>query len=452
MMENRYDRYKDSGVAWIGEIPEHWEIIKIKYILKNNSLKVGPFGSQLSGSDILSKGKYWIYNQRTVLDNNYSSCNSFISNEKYNDLIGFKVSAGDILLTTRGTIGKISRIPSIFNEGVIHPCIIRFNINEKILKYEILRYIFNDSDIVTNQVKYNSNSTTIDVIYSDTLKNIVLAYIPQKEQQSIAAYLDQKCGEIDELITLQEEMITKLQSYKQSVITEAVTKGLDKNVPLKDSGIEWIGKIPEHWEVRRMKSIYNFGKGLSITKADLVDKGIPVISYGQIHSKLNIGTCIKDSLIRYVPKVFLENNNTSLVKKGDVIFADTSEDLEGCGNCIYIDRDMLLYAGYHTIIAKSISTSYNRYFSYLFQTDCWRFQIRRMVNGVKLFSIPQKLLASADLIVPSTQEQQSIADYLDQRCSEIDELISIKQQKIEKLKEYKKSLIFECVTGKRKVS
>lgn len=451
-MENRYDKYKDSGIAWIGEIPEHWEIIKIKYILKNNSLKVGPFGSQLSGSDILSKGKYWIYNQRTVLDNNYSSCNSFISNEKYNDLIGFKVSAGDILLTTRGTIGKISRIPSIFNEGVIHPCIIRFNINEKILKYEILRYIFNDSDIVTNQVKYNSNSTTIDVIYSDTLKNIVLAYIPQKEQQSIAAYLDQKCGEIDELITLQEEMITKLQSYKQSVITEAVTKGLDKNVPLKDSGIEWIGKIPEHWEVRRMKSIYNFGKGLSITKADLVDKGIPVISYGQIHSKLNIGTCIKDSLIRYVPKVFLENNNTSLVKKGDVIFADTSEDLEGCGNCIYIDRDMLLYAGYHTIIAKNISTSYNRYFSYLFQTDCWRFQIRRMVNGVKLFSIPQKLLASADLIVPSTQEQQSIADYLDQRCSEIDKLISIKQQKIEKLKEYRKSLIFECVTGKRKVS
>ena len=255
-MENRYDKYKDSGIAWIGEIPEHWEIIKIKYILKNNSLKVGPFGSQLSGSDILSKGKYWIYNQRTVLDNNYSSCNSFISNEKYNDLIGFKVSAGDILLTTRGTIGKISRIPSIFNEGVIHPCIIRFNINEKILKYEILRYIFNDSDIVTNQVKYNSNSTTIDVIYSDTLKNIVLAYIPQKEQQSIATYLDQKCGEIDELITLQEEMITKLQSYKQSVITEAVTKGLDKNVPLKDSGIKWIGKIPEHWKVKKLGHLY----------------------------------------------------------------------------------------------------------------------------------------------------------------------------------------------------
>ena len=195
-----------------------------------------------------------------------------------------------------------------------------------------------------------------------------------------------------------------------------------------------------------MKSIYNFGKGLNITKADLVDKGIPVISYGQIHSKLNTGTCIKDSLIKYVPEIFFENNNTSLVKKGDIIFADTSEDLEGCGNCIYIDRDMLLYAGYHTIIAKNISTYINKYFSYLFQTDCWRTQIRRTVNGVKLFSIPQRLLASTDIITPSTQEQQSIATYLDQKCSEIDELIALQEEMISKLQSYKQSIITEAVT------
>ena len=214
----------------------------------------------------------------------------------------------------------------------------------------------------------------------------------------------------------------------------------------KDSGIAWIGNIPEHWEVRRMKSIYNFGKGLNITKADLVDKGISVISYGQIHSKLNTGTCIKDSLIKYVPEIFLENNNASLVKKGDIIFADTSEDLEGCGNCIYIDRDMLLYAGYHTIIAKNISTFINKYFSYLFQTDCWRSQIRKTVNGVKLFSIPQRLLASTDIITPSTQEQQSIATYLDQKCGEIDELITMQEEMITKLQSYKQSVITEAVT------
>lgn len=422
MMENRYDKYKDSGIAWIGEIPEHWKITKIQYLAQLKS------GYSLTTEEITDNGLYPVYGGNGI--------------RGYYDKYFLE---GDYVL-----IGRQGALCGNINYSTNKS----WATEHAVVCYPKIKYVtrwFGELLRVMNLNQY-SLAAAQPGLAVERIKLLPIPIIPLPEQQSIAAYLDQKCGEIDELITLQEEMITKLQSYKQSVITEAVTKGLDKNVPLKDSGIEWIGEIPEHWEVRRMKSIYNFGKGLSITKADLVDKGIPVISYGQIHSKLNIGTCIKDSLIRYVPKVFLENNNTSLVKKGDVIFADTSEDLEGCGNCIYIDMDMLLYAGYHTIIAKNISTSYNRYFSYLFQTDCWRFQIRRMVNGVKLFSIPQKLLASADLIVPSTQEQQSIADYLDQRCSEIDELISIKQQKIEKLKEYKKSLIFECVTGKRKVS
>ena len=436
-MENRYDKYKDSGVAWIGEIPEHWNIGYVGKFLnevnnRNTSQKETntlqfKMGEIVSKSDGNSK-----YNPESI--------------ESYNIVYPGTIMINGLNLSFDFVSQRVGLVKE---RGAITSAYLAMKPNDN-CSPNYVTYLFKSYDY--KKVFHSLGKGLRATLNYNIIRNELIVLPSFHEQQTIAAYLDQKCGEIDELITLQEEMITKLQSYKQSVITEAVTKGLDKNVPLKDSGIEWIGKIPEHWEVRRMKSIYNFGKGLSITKADLVDKGIPVISYGQIHSKLNIGTCIKDSLIRYVPKVFLENNNTSLVKKGDVIFADTSEDLEGCGNCIYIDRDMLLYAGYHTIIAKNISTSYNRYFSYLFQTDCWRFQIRRMVNGVKLFSIPQKLLASADLIVPSTQEQQSIADYLDQKCSEIDELISIKQQKIEKLKEYKKSLIFECVTGKRKVS
>lgn len=442
MMENRYDKYKDSGIAWIGEIPEHWKTITIKYILKNNSLKVGPFGSQLSGSDILSKGKYWIYNQRTVLDNNYSSCNSFISNEKYNDLIGFKVSAGDILLTTRGTIGKISRIPPIFNEGVIHPCIIRFNINEKILKYEILRYIFNDSDIVTNQVKYNSNSTTIDVIYSDTLKNIVLAYIPQKEQQSIAAYLDQKCGEIDELITLQEEMITELQSYKQSVITEAITKGLDKNVPLKDSGIEWIGEIPEHWIVKRLKYVCNFNPQNDQSISKLSEVGyLPM-------ERLKNGYML--------PSVISVSNLTqglTFFKENDIVLAKVTPCFEN-GN-IAVAKNLVNNCGFGSseLFVFRVKSINRKYLFYLLQEGKIKDVCKSTMIGTGgLKRISPIFMKNIQLPIPSLSEQQAIADYLDQKCSEIDELISIKQQKIEKLKEYKKSLIFECVTGKRKVS
>lgn len=450
MMENRYDKYKDSGIAWIGEIPEHWEIIKIKYILKNNSLKVGPFGSQLSGSDILSKGKYWIYNQRTVLDNNYSSCNSFISNEKYNDLIGFKVSAGDILLTTRGTIGKISRIPSIFNEGVIHPCIIRFNINEKILKYEILRYIFNDSDIVTNQVKYNSNSTTIDVIYSDTLKNIVLAYIPQKEQQSIAAYLDQKCGEIDELITLQEEMITKLQSYKQSVITEAVTKGLDKNVPLKDSGIEWIGKIPEHWEASKTLFVLS----MSITDGphttpELFETGIPFVSAEAV--SFGNGRIDFSHIRGYISEIFYQECCKKYIPQIDDIYMIKSGATTGRVAIVDADIKFTIWSPL-AVFRCNKERMLPRFLFYQLQSNGYQKQIELNWSYGTQQNIGMRTLEKLILSVPPLPEQYSIADYLDKKCSEIDELISIKQQKIEKLKEYKKSLIFECVTGKRKVS
>ena len=431
-MENRYDKYKDSGIAWIGEIPEHWEVKRVKNICSQTNIKEN------------SKGNPLPY---IGLENIESGSGKYVDTTSEVDGIANRFCKNNVLF------GKLrpylSKVYLAKSDGICSTEFIVYDTKENDCRF-IHKLLLSQAFIeVVNSSTYGAKMPRAN---SDFINNIYVQIPPLSEQQSIATYLDQKCSEIDELITLQEEMITKLQSYKQSVITEAVTKGLDKNVPLKDSGIEWIGEIPEHWEVKRMKSIYNFGKGLNITKADLVDKGISVISYGQIHSKLNTGTCIKDSLIKYVPEIFLENNNASLVKKGDIIFADTSEDLEGCGNCIYIDRDMLLYAGYHTIIAKNISTYVNRFFSYLFQTDCWRSQIRKMVNGVKLFSIPQKLLSSTDIITPSLSEQQSIADYLDQKCSEIDELISIKQQKIEKLKDYKKSLIFECVTGKRKVS
>ena len=215
---------------------------------------------------------------------------------------------------------------------------------------------------------------------------------------------------------------------------------------MKHSGIEWIGEIPKEWKVMPFKQMYELGKGLSITKADLVEEGIPVISYGQIHSKANTGTTIKDELIRFVPDEFLDDSASSLLKKGDVVFADTSEDIEGCGNCVYIDRDITIFAGYHTIIAKYLSSKPNNYLSYLFKTDCWRSQIRSSVNGVKLFSVPQRLLGRTTIILPPLFEQQKIADYLDKVCGEVDEMIALQEQMIEELKAYKQSVITEAVT------
>ena len=216
---------KDSGVEWIGEIPEHWSLCKLKNYLSQtpNNLRVGPFGTALSGNDIKESGKYWIYNQRTVLDENFTTCNSFVDEEKYLELESFKIYPNDILITTRGSIGKITIVPNNAPVGILHPCIIRFVIDENRFNTSLLKHIFNVSDFVLRQMKYQSNSTTIDVLYSYALKNIVLPNIPIYEQQEIADYLDKKCAEIDQLITIKQQKIVELKEYKKSLIYEYTT-------------------------------------------------------------------------------------------------------------------------------------------------------------------------------------------------------------------------------------
>lgn len=215
---------------------------------------------------------------------------------------------------------------------------------------------------------------------------------------------------------------------------------------MKGSGIEWIGDVPEEWEVHPFKAYYKTTKGLNITKENLVERGIPVISYGQIHSKLNTGTSICDALIRYVPETYLESNPECLSKKYDIFFADTSEDVEGAGNIAFVDTDTPIFAGYHTIIARPQKEVKTKYFAYLAKTDAWRTQIRNSISGVKVFSISQKLINRVCIIIPPLAEQHLIATFLDKKCSEIDSLIDLQEQMIEELKAYKQSVITEAVT------
>ena len=215
---------KDSGIEWIGEIPKYWKVKRLKQILSNDndSLKVGPFGSSLKSNDLVDSGK-WVYNQRTVLDNNFNSNDTFIDDKKFIELKGFKVKAGDILLTTRGTIGKVAIVPNNFNEGVIHPCIIKFNLNKDIFKNDLIKFIFNHTDIVLRQVEFLSNSTTIGVIYSYNLVNIYIPIPSISEQEQIIEYLDKKTKLIDQAIESKQKQLEVLEEYKKSLIYEYVT-------------------------------------------------------------------------------------------------------------------------------------------------------------------------------------------------------------------------------------
>lgn len=286
------------------------------------------------------------------------------------------------------------------------------------------------------------NKATIRHYTKEKVQNTPILISSLVEQQTIAAYLDQKCGEIDELITLQEEMITKLQSYKQSVITEAVTKGLDKNVPLKDSGIEWIGEIPEHWsknKIIRLFSIIGSGTTPKSSKEDNYNGSINWIQSGDINGG-DIEICkntISYTAFKEYPALKIYQAPFIIVAMYGASVGNISiSQIDGCVNQ-----------------ACCVMNETKQNFKYLFyaMNSVKKYLIYRAEGGGQP-NISQDKIKNTWLPIPPLSEQQAIADYLNQKCSEIDKLISIKQQKIEKLKEYKKSLIFECVTGKRKVS
>lgn len=427
---------KDSGIPWIGEIPEGWRVEKGKSIFFQSKDKGNTKLTLLSATQ-----KNGMQPQHLL--------NGVVQVKEDADLQTFKtVHKDDYVISLRSFQGGFEMSEY---EGVCSPAYTVFRPRE-IINKRYYKYLFKTQPFIDKINSFYQGIREGKSIHFEEFSMMDIPIPPLSEQKAIAEFLDRKCEEIDEMVALQGKIIEELKAYKQSIITEAVTKGLDPNAPLKDSGIEWIGEIPEGWEIVPFKAIYSLGKGLSITKADLVENGIPVISYGQIHSKTNSGTTIKDEFIRFVPESYLEYNKSSLVKYGDIIFADTSEDLDGCGNCIFIDRDVTLFAGYHTIIANNHSVYHSNYFAYLFKTDCWRMQIRTEVNGVKLYSVPQRILSATSVVVPPSYVQEKIADYLDTKCSEIDALIQLKLQKIDSLKEYKKSIIYEYVTGKKEVA
>jgi len=215
---------------------------------------------------------------------------------------------------------------------------------------------------------------------------------------------------------------------------------------MKHSGISWIGDMPSHWIITRFKYCFTTGTGLNITKADLVDEGVAVISYGQIHAKYNSKTHLSDNLLRYIPESLTIGRGRSKLSRNDFVFADTSEDLEGCGNAAFIDTDKLVFAGYHTVIAHPYVDGDFRFLAYLFSTQQWRTQIQQRVSGVKVNSITRSLLNDSLLIVPPIPEQTAIADFLDTKCAEIDGLLEDLDAEVKTLAEYKKSIIAETVT------
>lgn len=433
-------KMKDSGVEWIGVVPDNWNVGRLGAVLADRNESNNPVKTDV----ILS-----LTNDRGVIL--YADKGNH-GNKSKDDITQYKLAyPNDIVLNSMNVIiGSVGLSPYF---GAVSPVYyMLYPRNEKTTSIRFFDYIFQTTVFQQSLRGYGNGIMEIRMrIQMQKLKTVMLAYPSKAEQDRIVRILDAKCASIDDVIAKTNESIEEYKKLKQAVITEAVTKGVRGKRPMKDSGVDWIDVIPKDWSTIRLKTLFSFGKGLPITKDNLLSEGVSVISYGQIHSKTNTGTSLKSDLIRFVSSSYLTSNPDSLVNRGDFIFADTSEDLDGCGNCVYVDSQMQLFAGYHTIICSSRNKRDARYLAYLFKTDCWRSQIRSNASGVKVYSVSRKMLGNADVFYPTHEEQKEIADYLDSKCAAIDTLISKKQQFIDELTAYKKSLIYEYVTGKKEV-
>lgn len=433
-----YESMKDSGIEWVGKIPTTWKTHTLYQLVTQVKNK----NTDLSEQNLLSLS-YGKIKRKDI------NSNGGLLPESFN---GYNIiEDGDIVLrlTDLQNDHTSLRVGRATERGIITSAYTTLRpISKDSSKY--LYYLLHAFDI--KKGFYGMGSGVRQGLNYDKVKELrVIMPSSIAEQSAIASYLDDQCAKIDSLITEAKASIEEYKKWKSSLIFEAVTKGLDPNVEMKDSGVEWIEKIPVTWSTARLKTLFSFSKGLSITKADLVEIGIPVISYGQIHAKTNTGTHLADELLRYVPDKYLESSSDCMIKQGDIILADTSEDLVGLGNAVLMDRQEQVFAGYHTIVMHPNNADNSKYLSYLLLTDCWRSQLRSNASGIKVFSVTQKILKACDVILPTAKEQTAIVNYLDKKCSAIDSIIAEKSLIITNLECYKHSLIFETVTGKRKV-
>ena len=363
-------------------------------------------------------------------------------------LVGYKICRiGDIAANTMWTWQGAIGVSSYF--GVISPA---YNVYRQIENVYNGRYL----DLLLRERKlidvYHSLSTGIRPsrlrLYPEVFLTIDFPVPPREEQDQIVRFLDWKLSEINRLIALENRTISILMETMDGIIDKAVIHGLHDTKTKHSNDIRWEIDYPEHWTIARTREHYSFRKGLSITKANLVESGIAVISYGQVHSKTNTGVGLNETLIRFVDESYLETGKSSIVEKGDFIFADTSEDLTGCGNCVYIDSDDTIFAGYHSIIMHPDNCVKGKYMAYLFKSPTWRYQIRKAVNAVKVYTISQAILKDAFILIPPTEEQEAITKYLDGECQKIYQAIELVKNKIQKLQEFKTRLISDVVTGK----
>lgn len=429
-------KMKDSGIEWIGAIPDSWHLDRLQWHLDEIKESNKPVKTQqvLSLTNKLGVIPY----EEKGEQGNKSKENIDEYKLAYPDTI--VVNSMNILI---GSVGKCNYF------GCVSPVYYVFKPKNG-ENIDFLNYIFQLTQFQKELRKYANGILEIRLrVSSNDILKRQIAFPSGKEQQKIVSFLNEKMAKIDKLIEIENKQIEKLKEYKQAVITEAVTKGLDKSAPMKDSGVEWIGEIPEDWEVCRVKNIGFTQNGIS-KSGELFGNGYPFISYGDVYKHWVLPQT-GSGLIESTEK----DRKIFSVNKGDIFFTRTSETIEevGFSSVCFETITNATFAGFLIRLRpyQLDSIIKSNYAKYYFRANLLRKYLVREMNIVTRASLSQELLGAMSVVLPPTNTQIEISLHLDSQCKKIDSLISIKQKKIDMLNEYKKSLIYEYVTGKKEV-
>lgn len=408
---------KDSGVAWIGEIPEEWEISLINTLYTVRNTKVSdvdyqPLSVTMKGivPQLSTAAKTNAHDDRKLVKKG-----DFAINSRSDRRGSCGISDYD------GSVSLINTVLSPRNE--MNP-----------IYYS---WLFHSSEFADEFYRWGHG--IVDDLWTtrwQEMRNISIPVPPLSIQHQIAAYLDQKCTQIDALIANQQKQIERLKAYKQSLITETVTKGLNPDVPMKDSGVEWIGEIPEDWKVIRVKNLLNERKERSLTGEE------EPLSMSQ-----KVGL-VPTKILDMIPNMASSFVGAKIVYINDLVFNKLKAHLGVFSVSMYNGLVSPDYAVYYSTGKANL-----KYLEYLFKTPQCICEFRKRSTGIAagLTRLYTDGLFAIECPYPSFNEQQAIVSYLDQKCTQIDSLIAIKQRKIEKLQQYKKSLIYEYVTGKKEI-
>lgn len=424
---------KDSGIDYIGEIPYSWKMTKIKYI-----------------SDIFGRIGFRGYTEQDLVDYeedgaitlspsnfhdmrmDYNKC-TYLSWRKYEESPEIMINNGDVLLVKTGsTYGKAVYVTDLPKEATINPQLIVFKnirINSKLFSYIL------QTKMIKIQTELAVVGGTIPTMSQEKIYNFIMPQIPEEEQTRLVKILDKECTEIDSLISDIQHQIETLEEYKRSVITEAVTKGLDKNVKMKDSGVQWIGEIPERWYCQRGKYILRY-----MQKPVRDDDGvITCFRDGEVTLRSNRreeGFTMADKEIGYQG-----------IDVGDLVV----HGMDGFAGAIGISDSR----GKASPVLNVLDTNQDkRYIMYYLRSMAYNDVFVALATGIRVRSCDLRWNKLAELLypLPPIKEQKEIVNYIDNVLKQANSIITEKKQQIETIEEYKKSLIFEYVTGKKEVT